>query len=57
MTYSKATEQYKKVCFSYYLNFNLSKGENDIAVGNVIGSNILNIFNDKVMKSIDATRS
>lgn len=34
MTYSKAISEYKKACFSYYLNFNLSKGENDIATHN-----------------------
>lgn len=35
MTYSNATSEYKKVCFSYYINFNLPKDENDIVVHNI----------------------
>ena len=34
MTYSNAAQEYKKACFSYYINFNLPKDENGIVVHN-----------------------
>lgn len=34
MTYSNATQEYKKACFSYYLNFNLPKDVNDVVTHN-----------------------
>lgn len=32
--YNNAIQEYKKACFSYYLNFNLPRDENDIVVYN-----------------------
>ena len=34
MTYSNAIQEYKKACFSYYINFGLPKDENGIVVYN-----------------------
>ena len=35
MTYSNATNEYKKVCFSYYFNLNLPRDEEGIINDNI----------------------
>lgn len=53
MTYSNATQEYKKACFSYYFNLNLPKDEDGKVNDNVIYYLAITEFLEKNFRDIN----